>query len=168
MKKLLMIPVLFSMAACSSSHRAPASKLNCEKLEKDSDAKLIELQKVFAAYQEINYDLAVKFAPSLREETDILETRIKRLKARCWPGESKAVDNEMASLKSELTKVYGLEPEAPKKRRIPASRRSSLLPAAGTPSEAEMPKAPAAISDLTPESSSPAVATPSDTEGDQN
>jgi hypothetical protein len=164
MKKLLLIPLLFSMAACSTT-RAPATKLNCKKLEADSDAKLLELQKIFAAYQEVNYDLAVKLAPALREEADSLNERVKKQKQRCWPGEKRPVDQEIVVLKDELTKVYGLIAEVPKKVRAPASVHALAPPPMPEAKKAPSAEAPELIMD-TPAPSAPAPATPAAVEGD--
>lgn len=138
MNKLLLIPMLLSMAACATSDRAPSSKLNCEKLHQDSEAKLVELQKVFTSFQDISYDLAVKLTPALKEQADQLDVRIKKQKQRCWAKENRDIDSEMASLKEELTKTYGDmdQPKAPV--RIPTS---DPTPSATAP-EAPAPTVP--------------------------
>ena len=156
MKKLLLIPAFLSLGACAS--RMPASQLNCERLHDDSSAKLEEMKKVFKYYQEVNYDLAVKLSPALKEEVVNLDERVRRQKQKCWPKEARPIDGEMAQLKDDLVKVYGdLPPKPPKKPRVPANEyfaagragtvqgilNPETAPPAPAPTVAPAPAAPA-------------------------
>lgn len=118
MKKLILLLPVFALCACSTSSKSP-SRLNCEKLHADSQAKLAEMQQIFTAYQNINYDLAAKLIPPYKVQVDELATRVKGQKQKCWSSEKREIDGDIAVLKDELIKIYGdLEP---KKARAPAS-----------------------------------------------
>lgn len=140
MKKLIFITALVSLTACSTS-RLPSSKLNCERLQTDSEAKIAELHKVFNAYQDLNVDLAVKLSPPFKEEMAQMDERLKKQKQKCWPGEAKAVDENFAELKDNVVKVYGdLPPREPKKTRLPSNEY--FVPGRGMPAS-EVTAAPA-------------------------
>ncbi|MBY0385073.1 hypothetical protein K2X05_07930 [bacterium] len=104
-KMILSLPFLFLMA-CSTG---PRVGLNCEKLHADSEVRVQELRQVFASYQNINYDLALKLSPPLKEEVSELDSRVRKQKQRCWAKEKRPIDAELALLKDELFKVYGKE-----------------------------------------------------------
>lgn len=113
------LPFVFLMA-CSTG---PRVGLNCEKLHADSEVRVQELRQVFASYQNINYDLAVKLSPPLKEEVGELDSRVRKQKQRCWAKEKRPIDAELALLKDELFKVYGkddegVEPKAKPKRSV--------------------------------------------------
>lgn len=121
MKKLIFLTALVSLTACSTS-RLPSSKLNCERLQTDSETKIAELHKVFNAYQDLNVDLAVKLSPPFKEEMAQMEDRLKKQKQKCWPGEATAIDENFSELKDNVVKVYGdLPPREPKRTRLPSN-----------------------------------------------
>lgn len=124
MKKIIFFSALFVLNACSTSSK---SALNCERLHADSEIRVEELKQVLISYQNINYDLAVKLSPPLKEEVAELDSRIRKQKMRCWAKEKKPIDSEMALLKEELFKVYG--DDDLKKPKVIASKESSRKPA---------------------------------------
>lgn len=101
-----LIVSLFIFTGCATKSK---SALNCEKLHADSVSRLEELRHILESYQNINYDLAVKLSPPLKEEVSDLDSRIKKQKQRCWASEKRPIDSDMALLKDELFKVYGKE-----------------------------------------------------------
>lgn len=125
MKKIIFFSALFVLNACSTSSK---SALNCERLHADSEIRVEELKQVLISYQNINYDLAVKLSPPLKEEVAEMDSRIHKQKMRCWPKEKKPIDSEMALLKEELFKVYG-DNDEPKKPKVIASKTSHRKPA---------------------------------------
>jgi hypothetical protein len=108
MKKIILICCGVLLANCSTG---PRTSLNCEKLHLDSEARLQELRHIFASYQGVNYDLAMKLAGPLREEVGDLDARVRKQKQKCWSSEKRPIDAEMALLKDELFKVYGKDDE---------------------------------------------------------
>jgi hypothetical protein len=108
MKKIILICCGVLLANCSTG---PRTSLNCEKLHLDSEARLQELRHIFASYQGVNYDLAMKLAGPLREEVGDLDARVRKQKQKCWSSEKRPIDAEMALLKEELFKVYGKDDE---------------------------------------------------------
>jgi hypothetical protein len=122
MNKIIFTLPFFFLMACSTG---PRTGLNCEKLHADSEVRVQELRQVFASYQNINYDLAVKLSPPLKEEVGELDSRLRKQKMRCWPKEKRPIDAEMALLRDELFKVYGKEEDEvaePKPKRAIASK----------------------------------------------
>jgi hypothetical protein len=101
---ILVSTLVFLTAACSST---PKTNINCEKMELDSQTKLVELQTIFNAYQDINYDLAVRLSTPFKDEVQRLDSRIQKQKQRCWSGEEKELDKDIASLKEDMSKLYG-------------------------------------------------------------
>jgi hypothetical protein len=125
MKKIILICSSFLLANCSTG---PKTGLNCEKLHLDSEARLQELKHVFASYQGVNYDLALKLAPPLKEEVGELDARVRKQKLKCWPTEKRPIDAEMVLLREELFKVYGKdEPEKP--RTVATHKKTERKPA---------------------------------------
>lgn len=121
---ILSLPFLVFIG-CSTGSK---SSLNCEKLHADSEVRVEELKKVLISYQEVNYDLAVRLSPPLKEEVQELDSRIRKQKQRCWASEKRPIDTEMAVLKNELFKVYGSDDEL-KKLRTVASKATTRKPA---------------------------------------
>ncbi len=132
MKKTILLGCCVFLANCSTG---PRVGLNCEKLHLDSEARLQELRHVFASYQGINYDLAMKLAPPLRDEVGDLDARVRKQKSKCWPSEKRPIDAEMALLKEELFKVYGNNEE--EKPRPVASHKTSVRKPASNDEVAE-------------------------------
>lgn len=126
-KSLLAIPFLLSIG-CSTGSK---SSLNCEKLHADSEVRVEELKKILVSYQDVNYDLAVRLSPPLKEEVQELDSRIRKQKQRCWASEKKPIDTEMAILRNELFKVYGSDEDLKKLRTVaskPAPRKPASVP----------------------------------------
>lgn len=129
----LLLSVLFLLTAACSSGPKSDYLLNCEKLHEDSQSKLIELQRIFSTYQEVNYDLTAKLIPPLRTEVVELDHRVKQQKQRCWPNEDRVVDEELAVLKEQVTKLYGELPEPAPKKVVKKYRRPKRVPASVEP-----------------------------------
>lgn len=125
MKKIILICCGVILANCSTG---PRTSLNCEKLHLDSEARLQELRHIFASYQGVNYDLAMKLAGPLREEVGDLDARVRKQKQKCWSSEKRPIDAEMALLKDELFKVYGKDDEV-KSLPVVAQKTSPRKPA---------------------------------------
>lgn len=126
MKKIILICCSVFLANCSTG---PRTGLNCEKLHLDSEARLQELRHIFASYQGVNYDLAMKLAGPLREEVGDLDARVRKQKQKCWSSEKRPIDAEMALLKDELFKVYGKDTEE-KPQSVVTQKSSTRKPAA--------------------------------------
>lgn len=126
MNKILGICFAILLANCSTG---PRTSLNCEKLHLDSEARLQELRHIFASYQGVNYDLAMKLAPPLKQEVGDLDSRLKKQKTKCWPSEKRPIDAEMVLLKDELFKVYGVEDEEKQRPVVSHVKASPRKPA---------------------------------------
>lgn len=130
---ILSLPFLVFIG-CSTSSK---SSLNCEKLHADSEVRVEELKKVLISYQDVNYDLAVRLSPPLKDEVQELDSRIRKQKQRCWNSEKRPIDTEMTVLKNELFKVYGSDDELKKPRTV-ASKTVPRKPASVPEEQAEI------------------------------
>ncbi len=125
MKKIILISCCFLLANCSTG---PKTGLNCEKLHLDSEARLQELKHIFASYQGVNYDLALKLAPPLKDEVGELDARVRKQKLKCWPSEKRPIDAEMVLLREELFKVYGKD-DIERPRTVATHKKADRKPA---------------------------------------
>ncbi len=132
MKKTFILAISVGvLTACSSTSKNDPHKLNCEKMHQDSQVKLGELQSIFNAYQEVNVDLATKLSGPYKEEVASLNDRIIKQKSRCWADESRDIDNGVASLYQDVSKIYGESDHKPRKRmRNVASVKTAEAPPA--------------------------------------
>lgn len=119
MKKTLILAISVGvLTACSSGPKRDNHKLNCDKMHLDSQTKLNDLQSIFNAYQDINVDLATKLSAPYKDEVAMLTDRISKQKARCWKDEERAIDADIASLKEDVSKIYGDSDFKPAKKRM--------------------------------------------------
>lgn len=142
------------ITACSSSPKGDNHKLNCDKMHLDSQTKLNELQRIFNAYQDVNVDLATRISQPYKEEVAQLDSRIGKQKAKCWKDEERAIDADMASLKDDVTKIYGDSDFKPAKKRARsmASVAKQEVPMVQLPEE---PKSEAPVADSDVEQATP-------------
>ena len=110
MNKIILICCGVLLANCSTG---PRTGLNCEKLHLDSEARLQELRHVFASYQGVNYDLAMKLAPPLKQEVGDLDARVRKQKVKCWPSEKRPIDAEMVLLKPRAIAIQKSQTRKP-------------------------------------------------------